>query len=302
MADNTPTYVIGDIHGQFRQFVRLLRRAGLINDDLSWVGGKMVLWLLGDFVDRGPDGIGVIDLVMRLQAEAAAVGGHVGALLGNHEALLLAVHRFGGPEGGATGRFFRDTWRRNGGQSADMARLTARHIDWLAAMPALALEQEWLLMHADSSFYEDYGASVDVVNEKIGGVLRGADAGAWMTLLDGFFEREAFSDRDVDGSMYVGQFLRRFGGHLIVHGHTPISIVDDLPPEAVTAPLVYADGACLNVDGGMYMGGPGFVYELTSHRVAMARAKQPAQRQLAVAAPRPTGVSRQYHLNWADGF
>jgi hypothetical protein len=29
-------------------------------------------------------------------------------------------------------------------------------------------------------------------------------------------------------------------------------------PEEVTEPLVYADGLCVNIDSGMYLGGPGF--------------------------------------------
>jgi len=32
------------------------------------------------------------------------------------------------------------------------------------------------------------------------------------------------------------------------------------PDDQVTEPLVYAGGLCVNVDGGMYRGGPGFVY------------------------------------------
>ena len=34
------------------------------------------------------------------------------------------------------------------------------------------------------------------------------------------------------------------------------------PPEDVREPLVYSRGRCVNVDGGMYLGGPGFVYQL----------------------------------------
>lgn len=42
------------------------------------------------------DGIGAVDLAMRLQQEAPAAGGRVHALIGNHEPLLLAAHKFGG--------------------------------------------------------------------------------------------------------------------------------------------------------------------------------------------------------------
>ncbi|HEX9439253.1 MAG TPA: serine/threonine protein phosphatase, partial [Roseiflexaceae bacterium] len=53
-----------------------------------------------------------------------------------------------------------------------------------------------------------------------------------------------------------------FGGRQIVHGHTPISSMRRCLPEEVVEPLVYAGGLCVNVDGGMYLGGPGFVYQV----------------------------------------
>jgi hypothetical protein len=34
------------------------------------------------------------------------------------------------------------------------------------------------------------------------------------------------------------------------------------PPELIRAPLIYADGLCINVDGGIYRGGMGFIYKL----------------------------------------
>jgi hypothetical protein len=57
--------------------------------------------------------------------------------------------------------------------------------------------------------------------------------------------------------------LNIFGGKQIVHGHTPIVYMkEELPPQMVRAPLVYAYDLCINVDGGMFMGGPGFLYRL----------------------------------------
>ena len=49
----------------------------------------------------------------------------------------------------------------------------------------------------------------------------------------------------------------------LIHGHTPISSMSPFSPEDVTAPLVYANGLCVNVDAGMYLDGPGFVYQIT---------------------------------------
>ena len=70
-------YVIGDIHGQFASFCRLLQGAGLVDGTLAWAGGDAALLLMGDFFDRGPHGLAAVDLTMRLQAEAAEAGGKV---------------------------------------------------------------------------------------------------------------------------------------------------------------------------------------------------------------------------------
>ena len=90
-----PLYVVGDVHGYLGELRAALHESGLIDEDGHWSAGSARLWFLGDFTDRGPDGIGVIELVMQLSAEAAAAGGYCRALMGNHELLLLGAHRFG---------------------------------------------------------------------------------------------------------------------------------------------------------------------------------------------------------------
>src|SRR2546428_8235051 len=90
-----PIYIIGDVHGQLKKLVKLLQDAQLVDAELSWRAGTATLWFMGDFVDRGPDSIAVLALVMRLQTAAAAAGGSVASLMGNHEMMLLAAYRFG---------------------------------------------------------------------------------------------------------------------------------------------------------------------------------------------------------------
>jgi len=262
MFTSTSIYVIGDIHGQFKKLARLLREAGLVDDALAWAGGKAALWFLGDFFDRGPDGLAVVDLIMRLQAEAAAAGGQVGALLGNHEVLVLAAHRFGEHESTMLSGSFLSAWRRNGGRAKDLIRLTHRHITWITNLPAMALVHDRLLVHADATFYTNYGHSVAMVNWACKAVLQSAEVGTWERLLGDFCEREAFDGQRVDGAGWAAQFLRIFGGRQLIHGHTPIVYVTQTPPKRVTSPLIYAGGLCINLDGGMYLGGPGFVYQL----------------------------------------
>jgi TPR repeat protein len=78
---------VGDVHGDYEQFVAVLRSAGLIDAHGNWSGGKAHLVQTGDIVDRGPDSRAVMDLLMKLEKQAAAAGGGVHCLIGNHEAM-----------------------------------------------------------------------------------------------------------------------------------------------------------------------------------------------------------------------
>jgi hypothetical protein len=81
--------VIGDSHGAFDSYSALLAEVGLVDGKLKWSGGKANLVSLGDFLDRGADSRKIMDLLMRLQKEAAKSGGKVHVLLGNHELMNL---------------------------------------------------------------------------------------------------------------------------------------------------------------------------------------------------------------------
>ena len=69
--------------------VKTLQSAAVIGDDLAWVGGETHLVIVGDILDRGPDSRRAMDLLMKLEPEAAAAGGKVHVLIGNHEAMNL---------------------------------------------------------------------------------------------------------------------------------------------------------------------------------------------------------------------
>ena len=76
-----------DVHGAYDELVALLVSQGIIDGDLRWTGGRTHLVSLGDLLDRGDDSRKVMDLLMRLQQEAAASGGRVHVVVGNHEAM-----------------------------------------------------------------------------------------------------------------------------------------------------------------------------------------------------------------------
>jgi hypothetical protein len=81
--------VVGDIHGAYSALIDVLAAADVIDTESRWAGGTTRLVSLGDLLDRGPDSRAVLDLVMRLQDEAAAHGGRVDVVVGNHELMNL---------------------------------------------------------------------------------------------------------------------------------------------------------------------------------------------------------------------
>lgn len=67
------TYVLSDIHGQMRRFQSVMNQINLQPGD--------TLYVLGDVIDRYPDGIRILRQLMVMP--------NVKLLLGNHEFVML---------------------------------------------------------------------------------------------------------------------------------------------------------------------------------------------------------------------
>ncbi|MZD04274.1 serine/threonine protein phosphatase [Streptomyces sp. SID5785] len=268
-----PLFVVGDVHGYLDELLAALHAKGLVDAEGSWSAGNARLWFLGDFTDRGPDGIGVIDLVMRLSAEAAAAGGYCKALMGNHELLLLGAKRFGDApvNSGAGTATFQAAWLLNGGQKSDMDRLQDVHLQWMSRLDAIELEDDHLLMHSDTTAYLDYGDSIEAVNDTVRETLTRNDADECWDLFRKFTKRFAFRDEE-SGPGAVRELLAAYGGSRAVHGHSPIPYLlgevggEDADGEesrpVVEGPHVYAGGLAIAMDGGVTMAGKLLVQQL----------------------------------------
>jgi hypothetical protein len=240
-------WIVGDVQGYCAILERVLRGAGLIDVDGNWSGGASRLVVAGDLVDRGPDGIGVINLLMRLQQSA-----HVEVVIGNHDVQLLAAHRFGGA--------MVTDWLDAGGVASDLERLTSAHVEWLGNCPAMIVIDDTLVLHADALFYAEYGSTPDAVNAEFRRILHGDNLADWQRLLEQFGEHRAFFGPD--GEANLEWFRTTFGGARVVHGHTPIARMLGIPPESVEEAYEYRAGRAVNVDPGIYLGGPGFTYRV----------------------------------------
>lgn len=256
------------MHGHREELAEALRESKLVDDAGDWCGGEAQLWFLGDFVDRGPDGIGVIDLVMRLEEQAAEAGGAARTLLGNHEILLLGVHRFGDAEvpreaDGFGPRSFARSWLINGGQPEDQDELSARHVEWLSTQPLVAHAADHLLLHSDTLEYLGWGENAEQINRTVQEILAGDDIKEWWEVWRRMTTRYAF--RGPEGSEVATELLARLGGERIVHGHSVIADQLGIHPEQIDGPFLYGDGKVLGVDGGLFAGGPCLVVPLPWH-------------------------------------
>lgn len=255
-------FVTSDPHGHRAELVAALGSGGFLDAQQSWSGGTRTLWVLGDLMDRGPEGMGVVDLLIRLQQEAAAVGGTVGVLLGNHEILALGMHRFGRRPGRSDRKAlsWALSWERNGGSIDDQESLEPRHLNWLSSLPALVVWEGHLLMHSDTARYLEYGDDVDKINAAVADVLASDDLDRWWECMQRLSDRYAFSSRR--GEEVAEQVMHTLGVRRMVHGHSFVADLQGISPTDVQGPLLYARDRVLALDGGIYAGGPCLVVDL----------------------------------------
>ena len=263
------------MHGYLDELLAALQDQGLIDAEGNWSAGNARLWFLGDFTDRGPDGIGVIDLVMQLSAEAAAAGGYCKALMGNHELLLLGAKRFGDTpvNSGAGTASFQAAWLLNGGQRTDMERLEDHHLQWMSRLDAMRSRTTGTCcVHSDTTAYLDYGDSHrGGQRHRHRDCSTRSDADECWDLFRKFTKRFAFRDEDAGaaGRPRTARHLRRQPHRPRPQPHPVSARARSAPRTARTAArppsrarIVYADGLAIAMDGGVTMAGKLLVVQL----------------------------------------
>jgi hypothetical protein len=114
--------VLGEVQGAANTVATFLEHLDLIDSEHHWSGGDTVLIQTGDLIDDGEHVLAALDLFMRLQGEAAAAGGRVIVLIGNHEALNMlgelrdvnpiAYQSFAGPDSESRRRQLWEKWSK----------------------------------------------------------------------------------------------------------------------------------------------------------------------------------------------
>ncbi|HTX87499.1 MAG TPA: metallophosphoesterase family protein [Bacteroidales bacterium] len=179
-------FVIGDIHGCYLTFRTLV-------EEVLRLEKEDTLFLLGDYIDRGPSSREVIDYITELRDH----GYQVKPVMGNHEYMLLKS--LDDPE------YFR-LWIMNGCAStlASFGVAASRVHDRESVQ---AIPESYIRFFAELPLYEETNGYLIVH----AGIPKGTDsiAGHAETVL---WTREESFSREI------------LGNRVLVHGHTPVSI------------------------------------------------------------------------------
>ncbi len=227
LETNERVYVLGDTHGDYDRLVTLLAAGKLIDanpsapDAVRWSGGKSILVVTGDMIDKGTQSLNVIAFMRALTTSASSQGGRVIISAGNHEAEFLAH------PGGSKTKEFQNELQAAGIEPRDVADGTdSQGIGrFLLCLPFASRVNQWFFSHAGSSngrtfrkLAEDLQKGIDeegydakvILGEK--GLLEARMKPPW-------WERKG--DQPIDSIFRLQSYADALGAQHIVFGHQP---------------------------------------------------------------------------------
>lgn len=197
-------YAVGDIHGCINTFRNMVEEKLKLRKEDK-------LFLLGDYVDRGPDCKAVLDYIIELVEK----GFSVFPLLGNHEDMMLKASK--------ADKFFMN-WMMNGAASTLSSFDLYPEIDSLQKIPPKYMQFIENLTHYKS--LNDFVLVHAGINFMANDPFRDKEAMLW--------------SRDFQ---YDGEMLEN---RKIIHGHTPTSLEEILKKiHDKDSNLINLDGGCV---------------------------------------------------------
>jgi len=191
-------FAIADIHGCYETFRALVEQQIQLTQQDQ-------LFLLGDYIDRGPNSSGVLDYIMDLQG----LGFQVYTLLGNHEAMLIDDNDRYNPK--VLERWLRlnktvDLW------DEETRLVQKRYMDFFRQLHHCIELDDFLLVHAGFNFHE-------------ANIFTDQYAMIWAR------------DMNIDPA--------KTNGRTIVHGHTPKAIQEIRARVAERSEEIFLDNGCV---------------------------------------------------------
>lgn len=213
-------YACSDLHGQFKLFLKMLDEINFSSND--------TLYILGDTIDRGPEGIKILQFIMQYD--------NIILLLGNHE-LMLVDHE--------ANNYERDFWRipENGGMitQQQLYELSQKeYLDIIEYVRNSFLQVElsinnktYLLSH--SSFLRHFGT------------LKCSDCpNSYFNIFNVVW------DSPWRSSEYICKECYSLDNRIHIIGHVPVQRIRSINEEPITL-TPYIEGPIINIDGGCAM-------------------------------------------------
>lgn len=246
-------FTIGDIHGDYNRMILLLRKHNIIDENDSWIAGGNKLICIGDYTDRGKQGLRVINTLMRLESEAEVAGGQIITLLGNHDAMMYAMAEHT-RSNDSIRSWMPDCFNYNGGLSDELEAISLKAdiIHWLQSRPAMFKYNNVLWQHVDSVLcYTKHIKSTEKIStESINNYFQNkmkTAIGACDIFNDMCDYRywDQTNSTVVDPEQHINDYMEEMGVNTIIHGHTRFKGND---------PQFYFGGKIINVDGSLSEG------------------------------------------------
>ncbi len=270
---------IGDLHGDLEAARSALRLAGAIDDQDHWIGDDLVVVQTGDQLDRGDQDKAILDLLLRLAGEAAADGGALHLLNGNHELMNVRLDlRYISEKGFAEFQEFAEDAEADSLLLSLPAEQRGRAAAFRPGGPYAKIlsERNIFLIIGDNLFVhggitpEHLELGLEALNEQTKAwmagdgpcpeILHTSKSPVWV---------RCFSD-DVDSSdcERLDRVLESLGIRRMIVGHT-------VQQEGISS---YCDESVWCIDSGMsaYYGGPTQVLEISGDKIRILRESQPS--------------------------
>src|SRR5262249_12998163 len=190
-------------------------------DQVKWAGGKSVLVIVGDLIDKWRKSLQVIALLRKLQSDAANHGGQIIISMGNHEEEFLARRK--------KREFFKQL-KKAGQDPTEVAECNGDLGQFLCNLPIAVRVNDWFFSHGgntknrtiaelsaaiEAGFSKHGFASKELIgdNSILEARLNKKGAGGLPWFYDG--------NSNSDPRRLLAKYVKKLGVRHLVQGHQP---------------------------------------------------------------------------------
>jgi serine/threonine protein phosphatase 1 len=209
-GENSMTYVMSDIHGQYQMFLKMLTKINFTDKD--------TLYILGDIIDRGPEPLEIYEYIKDKPNIIMIMGNHEKMMINSYDKTLNKMLR----------TYNHNLWIGNGGNVTEKTLFTKSE----------EKQQEIISFFSTLPYYK----IIEVNNQKY--ILCHAKP---IICKDNPIEQELQANIDDETILWAREISchRLNNGYKIIHGHTPVQYAF-----GTDRMIAYNHGEIINIDCG----------------------------------------------------